>query len=229
MTTQPATSQLEREVRFRMCVSQAEEHRARLGPEWESIFWPTTPHSLDAASVLSDLDRARVRVTELEHMTRNCIVRTGHEREDLEAHGSAVLCSTELVVQLYEQRVAAERSASDAIAYANSRVDRANAKAAQMTERALEIERDRARIVSLIARGEALKEPGPIIIEGADPLAFHAALAEVERLRGRLSDIAAQDCVYGDGCPAFGTNHEMCTPCFARSAITPQPTPEVMP
>lgn len=42
---------------------------------------------------------------------------------------------------------------------------------------------------------------------------------QVERLREALQDIAEYDCVYGDGCPTFGTNHGQCHGCVAREAL----------
>jgi len=65
---------------------------------------------------LDTADRLRARVAELEgelaSIKRQCIIRRGHEREDLMAHGETVLCSTELVARLYDDRIEAEAHAN---------------------------------------------------------------------------------------------------------------------
>lgn len=33
------------------------------------------------------------------------------------------------------------------------------------------------------------------------------------------SELAGEDCAYGDNCPSFGTRHGKCLPCKARHAL----------
>lgn len=43
---------------------------------------------------------------------------------------------------------------------------------------------------------------------------------ENDILRSAISDLAEGDCVYGDGCPTFGSNHGKCYSCKARQALS---------
>ena len=51
--------------------------------------------------------------------------------------------------------------------------------------------------------------------------ALAAAQQETARLRAVLEGMAEGDCMYGDGCPIFGSRHYRCMPCVARAALEP--------
>lgn len=68
----------------------------------------------------SDFDRVAAELAEtkrrLDTIQRPCVIRRGHEVEDLLAHGPEALCSTRFIADLYEQRVEAERRLAEAVA-----------------------------------------------------------------------------------------------------------------
>lgn len=45
--------------------------------------------------------------------------------------------------------------------------------------------------------------------------------AREKALEEFVQEFAADPCVYGDGCPDFGTRHGTCIPCHARSVLFP--------